>query len=122
MKFYFVRFTHKKTLKEFYKFGITSKKDVLERFNISYDIRYGEFNIKVMYSVYGSDEQVRKVEETFLKAFPKNFILEKYLSEDFGYYNGLSGITETVVLTKPDIDRIMNILLSIKNNNNNLIS
>ena len=78
MKFYFVRFTHNKTNKIFYKFGITSKSDVLERFNTKYDSRYAEFNIKVMYSVYGSDEQVRKVEETFLKAFPKNFILEKY--------------------------------------------
>ena len=122
MKFYFVRFTHKKTNNEFYKFGITSKKDVLERFNESYDIRYNEFNIKVMYSAYGSKEQVEKVERAFLNKYPKNFILENYLNEDFGYYNGLSGITETVVLTRPDIDRIMGILLSIKDNRNTLIN
>ena len=121
MKFYFVKFTHTETNKDFYKFGITSKIDVLERFNTSYDERYGDFYIKVMYSAYGSDEQVRKVESTFLKAFPKNFILETYLEKPYGFYNGLSGITETVVLTRSKVDRIMSILQNIKGERNRLI-
>lgn len=121
MKFYFVKFTHAETNKDFYKFGITSKIDVLERFNTNYDERYGDFYIKVLYSAYGSDEQVRKVESTFLKAFPKNFILETYLEKPYGFYNGLSGVTETVVLTRPDVDRIMNILQNIKGEKNRLI-
>ena len=121
MKFYFVKFIHAETNKDFYKFGITSKIDVLERFNTNYDERYGDFYIRVLYSAYGSDEQVRKVESTFLKAFPKNFILETYLGKPFGFYDGLSGITETVVLTRPDVDRIMNILQNIKGEKNKLI-
>ena len=121
MKFYFVKFTHTETNKDFYKFGITSKIDVLERFNTSYDERYGDFYIRVLYSAYGSDEQVRKVESTFLKAFPKNFILETYLEKPYGFYNGLSGITETVVLTRSKVDRIMSILQNIKGERNRLI-
>ena len=62
-----------------------------------------------------------KITSTFLKAFPKNFILETYLEKPFGFYNGLSGITETVVLTRPDVDRIMNILQNIKGEKNRLI-
>ena len=120
MKFYFCRFEHKKTQKAFYKFGITSKTDVLERFNCKYDQRYSEFNIKVMYSAYGSREEVEKAESTFLAAFPKNFYLETYLGESRGYYNGLSGITETCVLTSEDVKRILEILHNIKTTDNKL--
>ena len=121
MKFYFVRFTHNKTNKIFYKFGITSKSDVLERFNTKYDSRYAEFNIKVMYSARGSEEQVLKLEKLFLEKFPKNFILETYLGESYGYYNKLSGITETCLLDSYKVDKIMKVLLKIKGTDNFLV-
>lgn len=122
MKFYFVRFTHKKTDKVFYKFGVTSKSDVLERFNTKYDSRYAEFDIKVMYSVRGSEEQVLKLESACLKRFEKNFILETYLSEPYGHFNNMGGITETCVLDKDTVDKIMHLLLKLKDSDNFLVS
>lgn len=121
MKFYFVRFTHNKTNKIFYKFGVTSKSDVLERFNTKYDSRYAEFNIKVMYSAWGSEEQVLKLEKSFLEKFPKNFILETYLGESYGYYNKLSGITETCLLDDKQVDKIIRLLLKLKDRDNFLV-
>ncbi len=121
MKFYFVRFTHNKTSKVFYKFGVTSKSDVLERFNTKYDSRYAEFNIKVMYSARGSEEQVLKLEKSFLEKFPKNFILETYLGESYGYYNKLSGITETCLLDDKQVNKIIRLLLKLKDRDNFLV-
>lgn len=120
MKFYFVRFTHIESSKEFYKFGITSKTDVLERFNPKYDSRYKDFIIQVMYSAYGSNEQVELLESKMLKKFPKNIYLESYLNLPKGYYDGLSGITEISVMTYKTVDRVIKVLIKLKDSSNNL--
>lgn len=115
MKFYFVEFTHLKTQKVFYKFGITSKKDVLERFNSKYDERYAEFYIKVMFSYYNKDDDlIKNMEELFISKYPKNFILENYLNLPYRYYDNLSGITETVLLTDTEVRYIQNSLYKFK--------
>ena len=97
MKFYFVKFVHNISNKHFYKFGITKQGDVLNRFNTSFDIRYSEFNISVIFSVYCSESQAQKLESIFLKNNPKNFILEDLVNVKKSYYSNLSGITECFI-------------------------
>ena len=52
-KVYFCQFTDKRTGKFFFKFGHTSKDDVLDRFDVKYDPRYGDFDIKAICSIRG---------------------------------------------------------------------
>lgn len=113
MKFYFVEFTHNN--KAFHKFGITSSKDVLNRFSTRYDSRWEEFNIRVLFSYYNKDDElIKNMEKLMLTRYPKNFILENYLGKPFGYYNGLGGITETVVLTTIQVNEILQSLYKFK--------
>lgn len=120
MKFYFVKFTHIETNREFFKFGVTSKTDVLERFNPKYDIRYRDFIIQVMYSAYGSREQVEYLEQVMLGKFPKNIYLESYLGLERGFYDNLSGITEISVMDFRIVQKVISMLNKIKNSRNTL--
>lgn len=114
MKFYFVKLTHKTTNKAFYKFGITSKYDVLERFSTDYDARYNDFYIKPLFSVFCTDIQAQKMEQKFLAKYPKNFMLENYLGIRPGTYDNLSGITECFIADEDIIQNITFLLYRIK--------
>lgn len=100
-KVYFVRFQCRKTGLVFYKFGITTSKNVLHRFDTSFEGNEGWINFNVScigsFKVPGlhTKEEVEKIYESlFQNRFPKNIWLEKYLGH--GNWNGLSGITEIV--------------------------
>ena len=94
-KVYFCRFTDKKTGNVFYKFGHTTKNDVLERFSTFYDSRYAEFDIKAVCSIRGELAWCKQIEEIFKSLYPKNIWLEDYLGDD-RQWNDFSGITEFV--------------------------
>jgi hypothetical protein len=96
-KVYFCKFTDKKTGKFFYKFGHTTKSDVLERFHVKYDARYGEFNIKAICSIWGDKNWCQDVEEIYKARYPKNIWLEDFFGDDRKWDN-FSGITEIVYL------------------------
>ncbi len=104
-KVYFCKFTDKVTNKVFYKFGHTSKSDVLERFDTKYDIRYEQFNITVVCSIKGDIKWCQQIEEIFKFIFPKNLWLEEYLGDD-RTWDGLSGITEIVQLDEDQYNRV----------------
>lgn len=117
-KVYFCKFTDKQTNKIFYKFGHTSKNDVLERFHISYDERYGEFDIKVICSIYGELAWCKQIEEIFKALYPKNIWLEDYLG-DVRQWNNLSGITEIVYLASDEYNKIRTAFYKVKAMENN---
>jgi len=104
-KVYFCKFTDKATNKHFYKFGHTSHNDVLKRFDLKYDPRYGEFDIKCIASVYGSLQWCQQIEELFKTLFPKNIWLEEFF-DDQRKWDNFSGITEVVNLTDSEYVRI----------------
>lgn len=102
-KIYFVRFTCKRTKISFYKFGVTTHQNVVNRFDPEFEGNSGwkDFDIKPIGSFkvpgkYTQAEVEEKYEKIFQARFPKNIWLEKYLG--FGNYDGLSGITEIVAL------------------------
>jgi len=98
-KVYMCKFADKRTGKTFYKFGHTTKSDALERFNVKYDSRYGEFDITCVASQYGSLDWCKGVEHAFKAAFPKNIWLEEFFNDE-REWNNFSGITEVVYLTE----------------------
>jgi hypothetical protein len=104
-KVYFCKFVDKKTQKIFYKFGHTTKNDVLDRFDVSYDQRYGEFDITCVASIRGELNWCIQIEEMFKAMYPKNLWLEEFLG-DQRIWDQLSGITEIVVLTPTDYERV----------------
>lgn len=104
-KVYFCQFTDKKTGKFFFKFGHTSKNDVLERFSPLYDSRYGEFDIKVICSIRGELKWCQQIEEIFKVLYPKNIWLEDFLGDE-REWNNFSGITEIVHLTEQEYNRV----------------
>jgi len=115
MKFYFVELMHKDSNKVFHKFGVTSKKDVLERFNSRYDTRYNDFIIRVLYSAYGTKEDALKLESKMLSLYPKDFILEVFLNVPYNYYSGLKGITEICIIPQDKIISVVQALTEIRN-------
>ena len=94
-KVYMMEFTDKTTGKQFHKFGWTQHTDALKRFS---DPSYGDFNIRCVASIYGTNEDVQLMEKFFLAAYPKNIWLEEYLGDE-RKWDGFSGITEIVSLT-----------------------
>ena len=104
-KVYFCQFVDKQTGKFFYKFGHTSKNDVLERFSQTYDPRYGEFDIKAICSIRGELKWCKQIEEIFKALYPKNIWLEEFLG-DQREWNNFSGITEIVHLTEQEYNRV----------------
>ena len=98
-KVYMIKLVDKKTKKVFYKFGHTTKSDVLERFNVKYDPRYGEFEITCIASQWGTLEWCKGVEHAFKAMFPKNIWLEEFFG-DGRKWDNFSGITEVVYLTE----------------------
>lgn len=112
-KVYFCKFTDKKTGYFFYKFGHTSKDDVLDRFDVKYDSRYGEFNIKAICSIRGDIKWCQQTEEMFKALFPKNIWLEEYFGDERTWDN-FSGITEIVDLTEDEYKKVTNAFYAIK--------
>tara|TARA_R110000824_G_scaffold87285_9_gene215292 strand:- start:1966 stop:2454 length:489 start_codon:yes stop_codon:yes gene_type:complete len=124
-KFYLVKFSHKQTGKELYKFGTTSYKDVLERFSARAFVKYNkynslanqrdlnqydDFNIRVLAStVYKTRQEAVDVEQQYLiEKFPKgSFIMENYLGEPKGKYSNMSGVTEVRPLTKYQVKTVL---------------
>lgn len=98
-KVYLCKFVDKRTKKIFYKFGHTTKTDALERFNVKYDPRYGEFEITCIASQYGTLDWCRGVEQAFKAMFPKNIWLEEFFGDE-RTWDSFSGITEVVYLTE----------------------
>lgn len=96
-KVYFVRFIHINTDRIFYKFGITQKENILDRFNDRNDIRWKAFNKSLIdwFPVKGL-ERAEAFEKYLHSLFPKNIWLEKYLGE--GIWDNFGGITELVAL------------------------
>jgi len=75
IKLYFVRFIPKDdTVKEFYKFGVTSKYDALERFKSD---EYLPWTIKVMTTAYGPTLEVLAAEDELKKKYPKNLWIDQ---------------------------------------------
>jgi hypothetical protein len=112
-KFYFCQFTDKRTGLSFYKFGHTSKSDVLERFSRKYDERYGEFDIKVICSIKGDLQWCIDVEEIYKAKYPKNLWFENFFGDERTWDN-FSGITETVVLTDVEYRRVVKSVYALK--------
>lgn len=112
-KVYLCKFTDKKTGKFFYKFGHTSKNDVMERFDTKYDARYGEFYIQVLCSIRGELSWCQEVEEIYKFNYPKNIWLEEYFGDDRKWDN-FSGITEIVSLSDAQYKRVVKSLYSLK--------
>ena len=112
-KVYFCKFTDKKTGKFFYKFGHTSKNDVMERFNIKYDPRYGEFQIQVICSIRGDLNWCQETEEIYKFNYPKNIWLEEYFGDERTWDN-FSGITEVVALDDLKYKRVVKSFYSLK--------
>lgn len=104
-KVYLCQFTDKLTGKFFFKFGHTSKDDVLDRFDVKYDPRYGEFNIKVICSIRGELKWCQQTEEIFKILHPKNIWLEDYFGDE-RTWNDFSGITEIVSLTEQEYNKV----------------
>ena len=101
IKLYLAQFKNKKTSENFYKIGITSKYDVLDRFK--YD-EYNGWNIRVMSSAYGPRDEVETAEQYLLKRFPKNLWIEQKIS----------GVTEIVQLTSPQFQECMELINEYK--------
>jgi len=96
-KMYLARFTNKQTKEvDFFKFGHTSSYDAMDRFTYDPE-QYNKWDIKIMKTVYGPLEEMKGVEETFKAFYPKNLWIE----------DKVSGVTEIVKLTRPEIDRII---------------
>ena len=117
-KAYFCKFVHKKTGKVFYKWGHTSKWDVLARFDTKFDERYGLFEITCIASIVGELEWCKSIEESFKSKYPKNIWLEKYLGE--GDWNNLSGITEIVDLSPEQYDNARVAFYELKRKKNKM--
>jgi hypothetical protein len=104
-KCYFVRLNNTATGAQFYKFGYTGSWDVEDRVKrIAED--YPHISYKIMKSVYHSDvDKVKKLEEYFLKKYPKNiWINEK-----------LSGVTEIVSLPSHEVSKVLKEMSYISN-------
>jgi len=123
MKFYFVKFTHKETCEEFYKFGVTKENQVENRFDPYFQnsrfyndrYKYLEFDVRVLFSMYCSKEDAYKIENEFKTRYPKNFSLENYLGKPHNYFsNGFTGITETVVLDDNTYKKVLRELYNLK--------
>ena len=112
-KVYLVKFTDKRTSKFFYKFGHTSKYDVLERFHTKFDDRYGEFDIKAICSIKGDLAWCQQVEEEYKATYPKNIWLEDFLGDE-RKWDHFSGITEIVSLSDTDYKEIVRSLYKLK--------
>lgn len=112
-KVYFCKFTDKKTCKVFYKFGHTSKDDVLDRFNTVYDQRYGEFNIKAVCSIRGDLKWCQQIEEIFKALYPKNIWLEEFFG-DQRTWDSFSGITEIVELSDSEYNKVTKAFYAVK--------
>jgi hypothetical protein len=112
-KVYLCKFTDKKTGKFFFKFGHTSKFDVLERFHTKFDQRYGEFEIKAVCSIKGDLAWCQQVEEEFKVKYPKNIWLENFLGDERKWDN-FSGITEIVSLSEARYKEAVKSMYSLK--------
>ena len=75
IKLYLVHFIPKdKSVKEFYKTGVTSKYDALERFR---NQEYFPWNIEVMKTAYGPTLEVLKAENDLKLKYPKNLYIKQ---------------------------------------------
>lgn len=96
-KVYFVQFECRQTGRIFYKFGITQRRDAVERFNQNNDLRWGMFRIACKGSFWCPNKDAAlSFEKVLHSEYPKNIWLEKYLGH--GNWNDLHGITELVAL------------------------
>lgn len=109
-KCYMMQFTDKVTEKVFYKFGVTSKADAMERFAYP---EYDDFEIKCVASMWGSAEAVVFLEAALLEFFPKNIWLEEYLGDNRKWDN-FSGITEIVQLNEEQYKKAVRIFYNVK--------
>ena len=112
-KVYFCKFTDKKTSKVFYKFGHTSKSNVLDRFSTLFDPRYGEFDIKAVCSIHGDIKWCRQIEEIFKALYPKNIWLEEYFGDE-REWNNFSGVTEIVELNDAEYKKVTRAFYKVK--------
>lgn len=70
IKLYLARFIPKNDeVKEFYKIGVTSKYDALERFASE---EYNPWTVKIMTTAYGPTLEVLAAEDELKKKYPKN--------------------------------------------------
>lgn len=114
-KFYMAEFIDKVTSKKFYKFGWTNHNDALKRFE---DSSYSDFDIKILASVYGTQDEVKLIECVFLSLYPKNLWLETYLGDD-RKWDGFSGITEIVNLSDDQYSQALGAIYRIKQRRTN---
>ena len=73
-KLYLARFRHKVNDLEFFKIGQCWQYDATERFLFESE-QYEDFNIKIMTSAWGPENEVEEWEQRFLKIKDKDFWL-----------------------------------------------
>ena len=80
----------------FHKFGHTSYHDAADRFK--YDPgQYSKWDITIMKTVWGPEEDILRLEEEYQKRYPKTFWIEEKIG----------GVTEITKLSKDDVRKVI---------------
>jgi hypothetical protein len=97
MKMYLASFRKKESNQsDFYKIGITSYKDALDRFKYEPE-QYRNWNIYIVKTVWGPKEEIEVWEKEYQKRYPKTFWIEEKIG----------GVTEIFRAPKQEIDKII---------------
>ena len=80
----------------FHKFGHTSFHDAADRFKYEPE-QYKKWDITIMKTVWGPEEEILKLEEEYQKRYPKTFWIEEKIG----------GVTEITRLTIADVKNII---------------
>ena len=110
MKFYVIELIHKSSKHVFYKFGVTNSNDVLNRFANTYPERrgYQNFNIRILFSQVGTEEDMKALESEMLNRFPRIPSITNIVKDGFDYtFRNTSGITEWRSLSKSQVRQLL---------------
>lgn len=81
----------------FHKFGHTSFHDAADRFKYEPE-QYKKWDITIMKTVWGPEEDILKLEEEYQKRYPKTFWIEEKIG----------GVTEITKLSYEDVKKVIN--------------
>lgn len=80
----------------FHKFGHTSFHDAADRFKYEPE-QYKKWDITIMKTVWGPEEDILKLEEEYQKRYPKTFWIEEKIG----------GVTEITKLTQSQVKKVI---------------
>ena len=80
----------------FHKFGHTSYHDAADRFKYEPE-QYSKWDITIMKTVWGPEEDILKLEEEYQKRYPKTFWIEEKIG----------GVTEITKLKPDDVKKVI---------------